>query len=309
MERDLPGVRTVLLHRQVAHVRVVAHDQLDDRVDEVTRARGACARRRGGGGAVAVEHGDLGAVFRHDEGVRERREAVALRPVEHDDRLLDDDAPRHLHVGTTGEERVVQHGERVGRRVGTGAEQCGDLVGLAGGDAAHPHALGLEIGVERVVHHASVAHDHQPRPLAGLGRDRTTAGRGLVARLAHLLGGNRVVVREVELTDAAVAPDLLGRGRPLDLGEAFDGGGAARRQPLGAGETARCFGSEVVEHRHSVSLRWWARCYPTLPSMLSSISRESSTAYSIGSVLTIGSMNPLTIIAVACCSVRPRLIR
>ncbi len=50
-------------------------------------------------------------------------------------------------------------------------------------------------------------------------------------------------------------------------------------------------------------------CYPTLPSMLSSMSRESSTAYSMGSVLVIGSMNPLTIIAVACCSERPRLIR
>ena len=48
---------------------------------------------------------------------------------------------------------------------------------------------------------------------------------------------------------------------------------------------------------------------PDAPSMLSSMSRDSSTAYSIGSVFVIGSMKPLTIMAVACCSVRPRLIR
>ena len=38
LQRDLPRARPVLLHRDVAHVGVVADDQLDDRVDEVAGA-------------------------------------------------------------------------------------------------------------------------------------------------------------------------------------------------------------------------------------------------------------------------------
>ena len=146
----------------------------------------------------------------------------------------------------------------------------------------------------------------RPDALAGLGRDRAAAGRRLVARLAHLVGGHRPEPAEVELADAAVAPDLLGRGRPLDGGEPLGRGGAPVDQPVGSGQAARRFGREVFEHRHRRVCRG---SYPTLPSMLSSMSRDSSTAYSIGSVLVIGSMKPLTIIAVACCSVSPRLIR
>ena len=48
---------------------------------------------------------------------------------------------------------------------------------------------------------------------------------------------------------------------------------------------------------------------PTEPSICSSISRFISTAYSMGSSLTSGSMNPPTIIVLASASVRPRLIR
>ena len=141
LQRDLPRAGAVLLHREVADVRVVADDQLDDRVDEVTGGADP-----GVGGAVAVEHRDLGAVFGHDQRVREAGEPVALRPVEHHDRLVDDDAARHLHERAAGEEGVVQHGERVGRRVGAHAERRRDLVGVARGEAAHPHALGLELG-------------------------------------------------------------------------------------------------------------------------------------------------------------------
>ena len=48
---------------------------------------------------------------------------------------------------------------------------------------------------------------------------------------------------------------------------------------------------------------------PTLPSICSSINRLHSTAYSIGNVRVIGSMKPLTIMLMACCSERPRLIK
>lgn len=51
--------------------------------------------------------------------------------------------------------------------------------------------------------------------------------------------------------------------------------------------------------------------HPTAPAeaMLISISRFISTAYSMGSSLTIGSMNPATIIEVAWSSVSPRDMR
>ena len=48
---------------------------------------------------------------------------------------------------------------------------------------------------------------------------------------------------------------------------------------------------------------------PTDPSICSSISRLHSTAYSMGRVRVIGSMNPLTIMPMAWVSDRPRLIR
>jgi len=73
----------------------------------------------------------------------------------------------------------------------------------------------------------------------------------------------------------------------------------------------RSFRARQVGPRAAGSLETARRvaAQPTAPSMLSSMSRDSSTAYSIGSVLTTGSMKPLTIMAVACCSERPRLMR
>src|SRR5690606_39186119 len=55
--------------------------------------------------------------------------------------------------------------------------------------------------------------------------------------------------------------------------------------------------------------RWPDELYPTLPSISSSISRFSSTAYSRGSSFAIGSMNPRTTMVAASSSERPRLIR
>ena len=100
LERDLPRVRAVLLHRQVADVRAVADEQLDDRVDEVV------ARRRR---AEPVDDRDLGALVRDDQRVREGGEPVALRPVQDDDRPVDHDARGHVHERAAGEEGVVQH--------------------------------------------------------------------------------------------------------------------------------------------------------------------------------------------------------
>ena len=49
--------------------------------------------------------------------------------------------------------------------------------------------------------------------------------------------------------------------------------------------------------------------HPTAPSICSSISRFSSSAYSMGSSRAMGSTNPRTTIAMASSSVSPRLIR
>ncbi len=49
--------------------------------------------------------------------------------------------------------------------------------------------------------------------------------------------------------------------------------------------------------------------YPTVPSIWSWIKRFISTAYSMGSSLINGSMNPLTIMVLASGSVRPRLVK
>ena len=68
-----------------------------------------------------------------------------------------------------------------------------------------------------------------------------------------------------------------------------------RRKRLGIVQTSDLLGCHVS--------------YPTDPSICSSISRFISTAYSIGSSFTNGSINPLTIIVLASASERPRLIK
>ncbi len=74
-------------------------------------------------------------------------------------------------------------------------------------------------------------------------------------------------------------------------------------------------GASCAHSNFSVGFRWQTAsrhavvAYPTDPSICSSISRFISTAYSIGSSFTSGSMKPVTIIEAASASVRPRLIR
>ncbi len=63
-----------------------------------------------------------------------------------------------------------------------------------------------------------------------------------------------------------------------------------------------------ASHLHSLQ-RTNEDAYPTLPSICNSISLFISTAYSIGSSFTSGSMKPVTIIDEASASVMPRLIR
>ena len=194
--------------------------------------------------AEAVEHRDLGVLAGFDERVREGGEAVALRPVQDDDRLLDHHTGGHADERATGEERVVQHGERVGRRVGALAQR--ELVArlVAGGEVAHLHALRRERRIEMVVHDAAVADHDETRVLTGLRRHRPATGRGVDARLTELVGRDRPVPVGIELVDARVAPDLLvGRG-PGEVGQALGRGEASTDEPFGAGECACCVDGE-----------------------------------------------------------------
>ena len=216
LQRDRPRAVAVLLHADVADVRVVADRELDDAVDEMRHVR----RRR-----VPFEDRDLALLLGHDERVREGRETFAVGPVQDHDRALDHHAARHMHERTAREERIVQHGERVGRRTGDGTEVRLDGARVARGDSTDGHTQGRELGIELVVHDAPVAHHDEAGPLARFGGDRAAAGRSLASGApssSAVIGRNRV---EVELVDARVPPDLFGVGGPDEPGE------LSRRRP------------------------------------------------------------------------------
>ena len=283
----------------------VADHDLHRGVDEMIATRGR----------EAVDDRDLRARAGHDERVREARPALPLRPVQHHDRAVDDHTVGDVDERTTGQERVVKHGERIGRGIGARPEPRSDRVGFTGREPAHHHALRLERGIELVVHHPAVAHDHETGAIAGFGGQRPASRGRLHPRITELVGGKGPVAVGIEGIDARIAPDLLGRRGPDDPGELLGRGDPAIHEPLGPAEGSRRVGSE---RRHCSIIRRSSTCrrerrtrwhQPTAPSMLSSMRRDSSTAYSIGNVFVMGSMNPFTIIAVACCWSSPRLIR
>ena len=114
-----------------------------------------------------------------------------------------------------------------------------------------------------------------------------------------------------ETTQRGEPPDLLQAARDRVLGEiegslrvqvrlhpgGLHGFGYVDRRALGGG------GLDRLDHRRC------GRHQPTAPSICSSISRLSSSAYSIGSSLAIGSTKPRTIIAIASSCSMPRDIR
>src|SRR5580692_1241052 len=104
--------------------------------------------------------------------MRKGRTAVALAPMQDEDRIVDHDAVGYVHECTAGKKRVVQHGERVGRRTGCGAEKLADVVTVARRDIADPYALRFEPGIDLVVDDAAVTHDQQRGVGAGLSGPR-----------------------------------------------------------------------------------------------------------------------------------------
>ena len=148
-----------------------------------------------------------------------------------DDRTVDDDSLRDAHESGAGGEGRVQLGEGVRRRRRDGLEEIGVE------DVAGHHAPLGERGVELGRHHPPVAGDDQRRPLPDT-RHVDTVG--------HVRGpvGHRLVGVEVELGDAAVAPDLLGLGRQTAVDERLGGRHAALTYPVGARQAGGGVGRE-----------------------------------------------------------------
>ncbi len=189
--------------------------------------------------------------------------------------------------------------------VGDAAEDVAGLVGTRRRQVAGHHALRLEALVELAVDDPAVERDEDAGPVGYLFVDGVHRDRDLVLG-GVAFGDQWVPLGRVELIDTRVAPDLLLRGGRVEGRQRFGGAGAPLGEPVGASECSGPVGGEgVLGH----TCRGTSRRQPTAPSISSSIRRVSSTAYSIGSVLVIGSMNPLTMSEAASVSERPRLIR
>lgn len=185
-------------------------------------------------------------------------------------------------------------------------------VGGAPALAAHPDG---DRPVERLVRRDRDDHGLLERdvrlggdPVGGL--ERAADARVLAARrVDHDLVGRvhldrdragglgRAVVQPLEPGQRGEPPVLLAAGR--DREEPVEVARAERRGVHGQGVAA---GRQRLDGLQ-------AHGQPTAPSICSSISRLSSSAYSMGSSRAIGSTKPRTIIAIASSSDRPRLIR
>ncbi len=180
---------------------------------------------------------------------------------------------------------------------------------------------GVGLGGDTVRRGARLA---EPRVVAVDGLDGDALG-GLDSDLhAVAVGHGGAVVQAAQALQRGEPPLLLpavrdgevrhveggGRahaGRDGRLGRHRDraGGGGAHRDVLGLSHG--CRSARFPLRKGLDGDRGPAQ--PTAPSICSSISRLSSSAYSMGSSLAMGSTKPRTIIAIASNSLRPRLIR
>src|SRR6185503_14229820 len=115
------------------------------------------------------------------------------------------------------------------------------------------------------------------------------------------------VERLLERAEVGAAPELVVAARHVERAERRDGGASALERP--------CAFTRGLRARHRFLGPRVGLCdgglhgergHPTEPSIWSWISRFISTAYSMGSSFTTGSMKPDTIIAPASSSGMPR---
>jgi hypothetical protein len=294
----------------VLHARPLADEQLGHAVVE-----GAAVQLLGR--AVLLHQRERRFVLDHHQRVGEGR-ARAGAPVEGADRHLDLDAARHVEERARADQGGVQRQEPVlverrGRDHEARLDQLGVLA-QRGRQVGEQHALLGEVGRQpRLADLPAVGHrDQAARLQLGAGA-RAAARLGLAVAGGELLGSGGLGAaaddpRPVEPGGPRVgeAPGLLAAVRPLQLLERGQGLQPPRAEPLRVAERLRPGGHgrlvealewDVVDRRHA---------YPTAPSICSETRRFSSSAYSIGSSLEIGSMKPRTIIAVASASDSPR---
>ena len=154
-----------------------------------------------------VEHRELavGAEAHHD--ARHGEEPVGRGEVRDDHGDADREPVGHLDDDRGRRESGVQLGVDVRGFVHDGAHRSRRF------RVGHPEALRGESRIDLVVDHLPVDDHHQPGSVGDRRSGTRDGGRDRVGRRADRGGGTgqRVGV-EVEVADAAVAPDLLGFG-------------------------------------------------------------------------------------------------
>ena len=232
------------------------------------------------------------------------------------------------HLGIVRAARVVEHQHGVAVPAGGDDEVAADGVraGAGQGDPDRPVRRG--VGGHAQVHRAAAVGYGQRRRAVG-GRAGAQGTRPLGADpgegdAVRQVGGpvqapgRRLVAQQgPEAVQRREPPFLLASAGHREVGD------VEARRPLrprprgnGARPVAVCHEAALVPGTASCLLRLrgggsgGGRCHqPTAPSICSSMSRFSSSAYSIGNSRAIGSMKPRTIIAIASSSDSPRDIR
>ncbi len=122
-------------------------------------------------------------------------------------------------------------------------------------------------------------------------------------------GERRVAVQSAQAAQGSEPPRLFATGDRSVVGRICRADAMGVRTDADVSSTDDRLARVVSGRDRPVRCDWRGHSQPTAPSICSSISRLSSSAYSIGSSRAIGSMKPRTIIAIASSSVSPRLIR
>ena len=295
--REMPYARAELLQRAIVETRLSADGEQRDGV-----AQQLGAARRGG---VRVDHREGCALVEKNH--RRRKEGASSTPGCVRDPYRDEcvDAGGDVDEHPAAPQRAPQRdelrlvdrdaGERALRQLGVAAVrllECGD------DDSLRKQSVGiLEYRIRAGCIHGEGCFRRRARAVVAHGRDH----RGIHA-LEH------VERLEVESADVGAPPVLITCGRwHRQRGERIPRCRAPRCESR---RRRRRQGRDKVGPQQ----RWGPRRqasghYPTAPSMDSASRRLSSTAYSIGSSFTNGSKKPLTMSAVASCSLMPRDVR
>ena len=208
-------------------------------------------------------------------------------------------------VGVGRAARVIEDDHRLGHRLHV-HEQVPerDALRVIAADRDHRGPAGHRLGGhrddgglaerrERAGAHPVGRRERAAQPgVAPFGRLHHDAGGG-VRFHGHLPLGQRGVAGQIPHPAQRREPPVL-----LAPGGHGEVGGVERLQLVQPGDGRRTLW-RPADPGHQ----------PTAPSICSSISRFSSSAYSIGSSRAIGSTKPRTIVAAASSSVMPRLIR